>query len=411
MVTEAHKLEILRIKGLIAAERPQHASKTKVQFSRDFLKAHKDVKLSLIRFKQYVEEYDRNPVAPAPDVPAPPPPPTTPTESEQIIHLRKANGALLSAIATLKENNGSLKEMSDLIAESVKQAEPFAPYSYPPAEMKSSPVVPVFKWSDWHIGEVIRAEETEGFGEFDYAIAEERLFGMVEDFLQWIEVQRRAYNITTCTIFGEGDYVSGDIHPELLATNEFPLPVQTAKAGLLMGEAIRRIAQHFDVVTMIQVNADNHGRLQKKPQAKQKGDNNMGYLVHTIANQYAAKIANFTPIMSEGAKFLATVNGYKFLIEHGDSFRGWMGIPYYGMMRSRHREANKRMTTDKGFHYHSMGHWHVPALVEGQTIVNGALSGTSEFDHIAGRHADPAQVAFLVNQKHGIFNIVPFAGR
>ena len=411
MVTERHKLEIQRIKELIAVERPQQAVKTKTAFSRDFLKAHKDVKLSLVRLKQYVEDYDRNPVAPDASTPPPAPAPPPPTESEQIIHLRKANSALLSTIVTLKDNVGSLKEMADLIGESVKQAEPFAPYKYPPAEKGSAPVVPVFKWSDWHIGEVIRAEETEGFGEFNYAIAEEGLFGMVEDFLQWVEVQRRAYDMSTCVIFGEGDYVSGDIHPELLATNEFPLPVQTAKAGLLMGEAIRRICQHFDAVTMYQVNADNHGRLQKKPQAKQKGDNNMGYLVHTIANQYAAKIKNFSPIMAEGAKYLATVNGFKFLIEHGDSFRGWMGIPYYGMMRSRHREANRRMTTDKGFHYHSMGHWHVPALVEGQTIVNGSLSGASEFDHIAGRHADPAQVAFLVNQKHGIFNIVPFGRR
>lgn len=405
MVSESQKIEIARVKGLIATERAQAKDQKRAIFVRQFKAKHKDVKQSLVRLVTITEEYDRNPTtfaAPAEAVK---------TESEQIIHLRKQNSALLSTIVALKDNMGSLKEMSELIAESVREATPFAPYRYAPAVKSGSPVIPVFKWSDWHIGEVIRAEETEGFGEFNYAIAERRLMGIVEDFVQWVEVQRKAYEINRCVIFGEGDYVSGDIHAELLATNEFPLPVQTAKAGLLMGEAVRRICQHFEGVTMIQVNADNHGRLQKKPQAKQKGDNNMGYLVHTIANQYAAKLKNFTPIMAEGAKYLADVNGYKFLIEHGDSFRGWMGIPYYGMMRSRHREANRRMTTDKGFHYHSMGHWHVPALVEGQTIVNGALSGTSEFDHIAGRHADPTQVAFLVSHNHGIFNIVPFQRR
>jgi hypothetical protein len=43
------------------------------------------------------------------------------------------------------------------------------------------------------------------------------------------------------------------------------------------------------------------------------------------------------------------------------------------------------------FDYISIGHWHVPAIIDGNILVNGNLPGTTEFDHIQGRHAAPSQ--------------------
>jgi len=67
------------------------------------------------------------------------------------------------------------------------------------------------------------------------------------------------------------------------------------------------------------------------------------------------------------------------------------------------------MGTDKSFRYIGIAHWHVPAFLEGAVIVNGSLSGTTEFDHSQGRHADPTQVAFMVHPNHGMFNYTPFS--
>ena len=111
---------------------------------------------------------------------------------------------------------------------------------------------------------------------------------------------------------------------------------------------------------------------------------------------------------AEGIKLLAEVAGWRFLLEHGDLFKSWMGIPFYGIQRGRGREAVRRMNTDLGFHYQAIGHWHVPTMLEGSTIINGSLSGTSEFDHGAGRHANPAQVAFMVHPTRGLFNMTAF---
>lgn len=330
------------------------------------------------------------------------------TEEELIDWLKFKNNQLETANKDLRLKVGAQKELASELSDAVRAADPFPRYTYAKPQVSKSPVVPAIMLSDWHIGEVIQKDEMEGFNEFNYQIAEDRIFGIVDSFLNWVEVQRKIYNIKTVSVLALGDWVSGNIHAELLATNEFPLPVQTAKAGLLFGEVLVRLSTHFDAVNVDEVGADNHGRLQPKPQAKQKATNSMSFLVHTLANEYSAKQGNIHTREAAGIKMVTEIAEHNFLMEHGDTVKAYMGIPYYGMNRERGREAMKRMGTEKAFNYMALGHWHVPGFVEESVIVNGSLSGTTEFDHSVGRHARPAQVAFMVHPKHGVFNWTPF---
>jgi len=331
-------------------------------------------------------------------------------ESDRVLHLRKQVDLQHSLIARLRNALGSRQEFADSVCASVAAMEPFPLFAYRAPKGSPKPIVAVLKLSDWHIGEVVKTSETGGFNRFNWAIAQSRIHNIVRDFCEWVDVQRNFYRIDKCAVFGEGDYVSGDIHGELLATNEFPLPEQTAKAGLLLGEVLRILCGRFKEVEAFLVGADNHGRLQKKPQAKQKTSNNMSFLVHALAKSHTAMCKNLRMTVSEDAKLLCNVNGKKFLIEHGDNIRGVLGIPYYGIGRLIGKEGTRRMNTDKGFDYLSIAHFHCPAIIEMRTLVNGSLSGTTEFDHGQGRHARPSQVAFLVHPKHGVFNWVPFHG-
>lgn len=325
----------------------------------------------------------------------------------QILHLRAKNQQLGKMIGQLRIIIGKQKEMARAVANAVTVAEPSkrAPWKAP--AKAGTPVVAVIKFSDWHIGEIIHKAETEGFGYYSWRVAQARLMGIVDSFLAWVETQRTGYRINRCVVLGEGDYISGDIHQELSVTNEFPVPVQTANAGLLLGEALARLAPHFAEVEVIEVGADNHGRLTVKPQFKQKVENSLSYLVHFIANAYAAKLPNVQTTLAPAIKHLAKIAGWKFLIEHGDTVKCWMGIPYYGIEREAGREARRRMNSGRGFHYQSIAHWHTPSYL-GNILINGSLSGTNEYDHAAGRHSPPQQVAFLVHPKHGVFNFVPF---
>ena len=333
-----------------------------------------------------------------------------PDQNERLAYLRAENERLNGNLSSLVARLGKQQELADRIAAAVPAAEPLRPLPRPTTARPGTPVAACLLLSDFHIGERISAAETEGFGAFDWSVAQKRLRSITEDFVRWIQTQRHGYKIDQCAVFGLGDYISGDIHRELSVTAEFPVPVQAAKAGVLIGETVARLASAFRSVDFYAVGADNHGRLTPKPQCKQKATNSMSFVVHAIARAYLASHRNVRMVEAEGMKYVATVAGWKFLLEHGDTVRAWMGIPYYGLERERAREATRRMNTDRTFHYEVMGHWHLPGLVAGNIIVNGSLSGTSEYDHAAGRHSPPAQVAFLVSPKHGLFNLVPFHG-
>ena len=271
----------------------------------------------------------------------------------------------------------------------------------------------MLKLSDWQIGEVIKAGETEGFGVFNFTIAEQRVQRLVTSFLAWVDMHRRAgYNLRRLDIFSEGDLISGDIHYELQVTNEFPVPVAVAKAGLLLAQCISQLAPHFERVNVWEINADNHGRLTQKNQAKQGALNNHCYTAHTICNVALAKHTNVHVTMAEGIKLIADVLGKRFLLAHGHHIKGVLGIPYYGFERDRAREAVKRMNALKKqrFDYISIAHWHVATILGGKIpiLVNGSLPGTTEFDHMQGRYSEPSQVSFMVHPTHGLFNWVPW---
>lgn len=332
--------------------------------------------------------------------------PSQDAKTNRELHMAGKIASLIKENNALRKELGQQETLVQQVCDSVNIADPPPHYKFTCS--KGAPIASaVIKLSDWHIGEIVREDETEGFGKYNLVIAKHRIVTIIDSFLKWVEAQRSLYCIDECHVFGEGDFTSGLIHQELMTDAEFPAPVQVAEAGLLLGEVLRMVSGRFKRVDAVLVGADNHGRLERKPRAKQKAANNLSYLVNTIAKTYARDCKNINAPTIVAAKHLHKVHGYGFLIEHGDGIRGWSGIPFYGIQRSNGRESRRRMNTDKGFHYHSIAHYHVPFLID-DTLGNGSLTGTTEFDHLAARHAPPSQVAFLVSPNHGIFNWTPF---
>jgi hypothetical protein len=313
-------------------------------------------------------------------------------QQAQLLKLLKAEGKVAEHLAEVKM--------------AVQALDPLPRVSFNRAKKEKTPIIAVLQRTDYHIGEMNDLKGTDGWGEFNWAIAQDRVLGqLTPNFLEWIDTQRNGYNIKDLVILDTGDFVSGDIHPELRVTNEFPLPVQTAKAGQLLAQMTAELAPHFESVRVHQIGSDNHSRLTKKPQAAQKSLNSMSYLVYEIHNALTAKLKNVTCIRAEGIKELVTIGAYRFLCEHGDSVKSWMSLPAYGIEREHAREAKRRMFGDKGFHHILMGHFHQAFF--GDLIMGGCLGGTTAFDNQCGRVSPPTQISFLVG-KRGAFGYVPW---
>jgi len=333
---------------------------------------------------------------------------------KEVAHLRARVSELEAKISSFREGQGELIEMIHSLGSAVDVAESFPTQYFPPSEPVSSPVNTVLQICDWHYGAVQGADEIERFGQFSPDIARRRIQDiLVPAFVNWVDLHRRAYTCDVLRILVLGDLISGDIHDELLVTNAFPSPVQAVKVAYLFSDMVQSLAPHFGKVIIDFVTADNHGRMTRKPQAKEEGMNCFGYVIAYLVKERLRDHNNVE--MNIHVKMQATVDvtGMKYLILHGHQIRGWAGIPFYGIERKVSKEAQKRLRAFAEireavrFDKVVMGHFHTPSNME-DWMIGGSLSGTDAYDHKNGRYSRATQTAWLVHPRHGEFDWTKF---
>jgi len=305
-----------------------------------------------------------------------------------------------------RKEHGQLEQLMGEVLAAVPQIKP-EPLAYKAQKVRKvdTDVAVVVHVTDAHHGAVQQANEVEGFGVFSPDISRARQYGLIKDVLDWVALHRLAYSIPECRLIVTGDLISGDIHDELRVTNAFPAPRQAVEAGEILARQAATLAPHFERVILDIVTNDNHGRLTRKPQAKEGGVNNWMYVVANIARILLAAHANVQVNIWAMPQKVVNVCGRRYLICHGHDVMGWGGFPYYGIERKTAREALKRMNGPDATKFHKivMGHWHAP-LEHPVYWIGGSVSGTDAYDHQAGRQSEPQQVSWLVHPKWGEFD-------
>ncbi|RKY39857.1 MAG: hypothetical protein DRP85_09485 [Candidatus Makaraimicrobium thalassicum] len=327
----------------------------------------------------------------------------------RIAALEERNRMLTSENKDLRRRLGKRDEMVRQVAAVVQTEQP-PKLMYRREPRKHRPRVhPVFLLGDWHIGEKAERDATGGFGEYNWGVTQKSHGVILNSFLKWVYNYRSIYLIEDCTVMCLGDWISGDIHDELRVTNEFPVPVQIAHAGQLLGQTIRTLSSEFKKVKVVEVGGGNHDRVTRRPQHKQRCTNSYSYLVYAIANEMNQGNSRVEIDYSDDPKRIVKVGNTRFLVEHGDAVRAWGAYPAYGWERMLGREALRRMDESaQRFDYWVIGHWHTPTFYMDMIIINGALTPTTEYIHLKGRRTRPAQTAFLVSEKHGPFDFTFF---
>jgi hypothetical protein len=322
---------------------------------------------------------------------------------QEVAHLRTIVRALEGKLKLEREATGEQRLLNLELTEAIAGAKP-RPMAYKPGKVSGAPITHVLQLTDLHNGEVTKKDEVDGFGEFNPAIFTQRLTKLAASVIDVTQVKRSGYKIPHLHILGTGDYISGGIHQELLVTNAYPEPVQAVRAGMDLGEMIATMAPHFERVTCDFITLDNHGRMTKKNQAAEGGENNWGYVVAHIIKQYLSRHSNVDMRIHAKASALVDVGAERYLLFHGHQIKGWAGLPYYGFDRRVAMEAVKRMgLPETGFTKMVMGHFHV-AVDAPNWLIGGSLSGTNAFDHACGRHSRAHQTSWLVHPKHGQFD-------
>ena len=268
-----------------------------------------------------------------------------------------------------------------------------------------SPGTPVLMISDVHYGEVIDSEQVYNSNTFNRAICEQRLKHTFETAVNLLKVHFAKPDYPGIVLVLGGDMISGNLHEELMVTDEAAPLVQSYEIAKLIADGITFLADEFAQVSVYCV-AGNHGRTTRKPRTKFYAHNNLDWLSYKMAGDYTKHLKNVSLWAPNSRDLNFEVAGHKYRLSHGDQFRGGDGIigPIGPLARGDYK---KRVTASlmpgQPDVYDTLlcGHFHTLTYLP-RFIINGSVKGYDEYAMSMNFPWEPAQQAlWTVHPKHG----------
>jgi len=350
---------------------------------------------------------------------------------ERGVKIEQRIAALKTRLTTLQRKYNELLRLSDLqdrILEILRQrVEAFQPVQAPQLQqprLSTSEAVAILLLSDLHVGEVVSADETMGLAEYDFEIFMKRLQLLSDEIYRVLLERMHGYSFTELVIFFLGDIVAGTIHEELVETSQFSVVEQVLYGAYVLAQFLREQAGRFQQVQVFAVSG-NHGRLTREKRFKRRFADWDRVAYEVIALLLKGQ-SNLSFKFSNAPFLLVEIYGSKFLIEHGDGIRRWMGFPWYGVERERIRKRelleNIASYADNGalentwrqrarsvgsFQYMCLGHFHQAGQIDtpsGEVFINGSFIGGSEYSiGKFGLAMRPTQLLLGASQ-HGVIS-------
>lgn len=263
--------------------------------------------------------------------------------------------------------------------------------------------VPTLFASDWHWGEVVDPLQIGGSNAFDMTIAHRRAKAMINNAVDLLKNHMVNPRYDGIVFAIGGDQMSGDIHEELSQTNAQPvMPCLLDLLGVMVW-CIETLADEFGNVFVPCVTG-NHTRTSQKPRAKGRNHTSFDWLLYQLLDRHFANDERVTFLIPDGPDALYKIYNHRYLLAHGDAFRGGDGqVGALGpIIRGDLRKRRRNGAIGQGYDTLMLGHWH--QLIQMQTlIVNGSLKGYDEYAY-AGNFGfeEPKQALWITHPTRGI---------
>lgn len=265
--------------------------------------------------------------------------------------------------------------------------------------------VPATIWSDWHYGEVVRMP---GVNSFDKRVAAKRIKHLAETTvdLAFNHMGRAKISYPGCVVALGGDMLGGDIHEELMKTNDRTTQQSIEDLIDLISGGLELMATSFGKLFVPCV-VGNHGRSTKKMQMKERVHTSHEWNVYCGVARHFRKSRHVQFGISETADFAFNIFGHRYLLTHGDSLGtkggdgiiGALGPIMRGTLKTHRSEAQ----IGRDFDTLLIGHWHQYITLPG-LIVNNSLKGYDEYAHLVLRapFSRPSQALWFTHPEHGL---------
>lgn len=332
------------------------------------------------------------------------------------VKLHRSAAEVSASRAKLKDAAKVITDLQDRL----KDLEWAAKASFKPAEWtlpkhstKKREHMPYLLTSDFQIGEVIRAEETEaGYG-YDTEIFRRRYRRMIDTTI-YLSFEHAGQNWTYPGIIYArgGDTISGGIHEELRETDDLT-PIEAVEVAFEEESAgIRKFADAFGRVEVKSPDAaGNHDRNTFKPQSKRASSHSYDRLISYMLRREFNKDKRVTFQTSPSFDVRFNIYDMHILLTHGDRMGSRGGQGFIGPMATIMRGAQKVIAEQAALGHHidrvDHGHFHTPGYV-GWVLSNGCMPGYSEYaKQFRMRPSPPQQYLTFNHPRRGVVDIKP----
>ena len=318
-------------------------------------------------------------------------------------HLAEQVRALQSQLRTMKAETLTDQYVKSKI---IKLSEaPVEPPSWLLEAPKTSHVtgVPTIFASDWHWGEVVDTRQINNVNSYDIAIAQKRAKMLISTAISILKTRFANPQYPGVVFALGGDMVSGDIHEELSVTNDTEIMPAVLDLWGVLAWCIETLANEFGNVFVPCVTG-NHGRNTHKIRAKGRNFTSFDWLVYQFLAKRFEADDRVRFLIPEGSDAYYQIYGHRYLLTHGDQFRGGDGmIGALGpIIRGDHRKRSRNAQIDFEYDTMLLGHWHQLIQLQ-RLIVNGSLKGYDEYAYQANFPFEPPrQALWITHPEHGI---------
>jgi len=336
-------------------------------------------------------------------------PTTTNTKAQEQVPLLESQIKMLKAELRERERTEfAMAEVKEQILK-ISNVEPKIPnwILKPMKKSEKSPGVPTLFCSDWHAGEVVDPNQIAKKNSFSMRILEQRVRSLTENTIDLLFNHMVNPVYPGLVMILGGDMFSGDIHEELTESNEkATMQVVIELYGMLIA-MIEELLKYFPKIFLPCVTG-NHGRNTRKYRHKNRVYTNFDWLLYQLLDKHfnhgGKKNEKVSFLISDGSDAYYRIYNQRYLLTHGDQFRGGDGVigPLGPIIRGDHRKRTRQSQINQDYDTLLLGHFHQLIQLQ-RVIVNGSIKGYDEYAWAGNFPFEPPrQAMWLTHPKHGI---------
>lgn len=274
---------------------------------------------------------------------------------------------------------------------------------YKPKVTADAPGVPTLMLSDLHWGERVFKAQVGGVNEYNLAIATQRLKNVIAAVPHLLHILDKDMRYPGIVVQLGGDMVGGNIHEELAATNEEGIMPTWLHLFENLVAALKMTADVFGNV-FIPCVSGNHDRDTKKTWAKNRNATSFGWLLYQMLANHFKDDKRFTFYIPDAADALYKTYNTRYLLTHGDQFKGGDGIigPIGPLARGNQKKQQRNTAVDQSYDIMVAGHWH-QRITLSNLMVNNSLKGYDEYAFANNfRFSKPSQNLWTTHADYGV---------